>query len=233
MEELELFSRAWFSALLSIVFIDLLLAGDNAVVIGMAARNLPAHLQKKAVIFGTFGAVAVRIIGGVFAVVLLKVPYVALIGGLVLLWIAHRLLSEDGSNRHQGLAPAASMAGAIRTIVIADAVMGIDNVLAIAAAARGEAVLVALGVLISIPLVMWGSFMVVSLLKRWPWLVWAGGALLGYIAATLILHDPLLAAWSSGRDAMVSHAIYAAVALFFFGYGWLLHRRKAAAAGRG
>lgn len=229
MEEIELFSRAWFSALLSIIFIDLLLAGDNAMVIGMAARNLPERLQARAVIFGTFGAVAVRIIGGVFMVALLKIPYVALGGGLILLWIAHKLVSEDDQGRHQGVAAGASLFAAIRTIIIADAVMGIDNVVAIAAAARGEPVLVALGVIISIPLVMWGSFLVVSLLKRWPWLAWAGSALLGYIAVSLILHDPLLADWSSGDGRNLSLAIYAAAVLFFFAYGWWRHRRRAAA----
>ena len=231
MEGIELFSRAWFSALLSIILIDLLLAGDNAVVIGMAARNLPKRLQTKAVIFGTFGAVAVRIVGGVFAVALLRIPYIALVGGVILLWVAHKLVSEDEGSRHKGVAPATSMGGAIRTIIVADAVMGIDNVLAIAAAARGEPMLVALGVLISIPMVMWGSFLVVSLLKRWPWLVWAGSALLGYISAALILHDPVLADWSRGEGRLISHAICAATAAFFFAYGWWLNRRRPAASG--
>ncbi|MCY4325835.1 MAG: TerC family protein [Betaproteobacteria bacterium] len=230
---MELFSRVWFSALLSIVFIDLLLAGDNAVVIGMAASSLPERLQKKAVIFGTIGAVAVRVIGGVFAVYLLQIPYVALVGGLVLLWIAHKLVSDDGAAKHKGVAPAANLAGAIRTIVIADAAMGIDNVLAIAAAARGDASLVALGVLISIPMVMWGSFMVVSLLKRWPWLAWAGAALLGYIAVSLIIKDPLIADRFTDISIFVSYALYALAASFFFCYGWFNHRRRKDAAADG
>ncbi len=226
MTGIELFSQAWFSALLSIIIIDLLLAGDNAIVIALAARNLPQRVQTKAVVFGTFGAVAIRIVGGIFAVFLLQIPYVALVGGVLLLWIAHTLVAEDNAGKHEGVKPATSLAGAIRTIIIADAVMGLDNVVAIAAAAKGEVVLVALGVLISIPIVMWGSLFVLKLLQRWPWLTWAGSALLGYIAVTLIFSDPLLTEWAAGPGRTAALILTAVGTLAFFAEGWWLDRRR-------
>ena len=163
---MELFSPEFFSALLAIVVIDLVLAGDNAIVIAMAARNLPAHLQKKAIVWGAVGAIAVRSAMTLVVVYLLKIPGLMLIGGLLLVWIAYKLLTpakdEDGGHNNAST----SFWGAMKTIVIADAVMGLDNVLAVAGASHGSYILVVLGLLISIPIVIWGSTQILKLVDK-------------------------------------------------------------------
>ena len=148
---MELFSPEFFSALLAIIVIDLVLAGDNAIVIAMAARNLPAHLQKKAIIWGAVGAIAVRGAMTLLVVYLLNIPGLMLIGGLLLVWIAFRLLNPAEDGEEHGYAKT-TFWGAMKTIVIADAVMGLDNVLAVAGASHGSYVLVVLGLLIREPL---------------------------------------------------------------------------------
>lgn len=146
--------------------IDLVLAGDNAIVIAMAARNLPAHLQKKAIVWGAVGAIAVRSAMTLAVVYLLKIPGLMLIGGLLLVWIAYKLLApaKDESGSHGNAST--SFWGAMKTIVIADAVMGLDNVLAVAGASHGSYVLVVLGLLISVPIVIWGSTQILKLVER-------------------------------------------------------------------
>ena len=155
---MELFSPQFFSALLAIIVIDLVLAGDNAIVIALAARKLPQHLQMKAVVWGTVGAIAVRVAMTMIVVALLRVPGLMLAGGLLLVWIAYKLLvSDDGGHGDIGQAAKANVMGfwgAIRTIVIADAVMGLDNVLGVAGAAQGSFLLVVLRLLISIPIMV-------------------------------------------------------------------------------
>ncbi|TXK90456.1 YjbE family putative metal transport protein, partial [Parageobacillus sp. SY1] len=148
---MELFSMEFLSALLSIIIIDLVLAGDNAIVIGLAARNLPKHQQKKAVIWGTVGAVVIRALSTLFVVWLLKVPGLLLIGGILLVWIAYKLLVEEKGHDVEAVG---SLWEAIRTIIIADALMGLDNVLAVAGAAHGSFLLVILGLLISVPIMV-------------------------------------------------------------------------------
>mgnify|MGYP006289805645 CR=1 FL=1 len=164
---MEFLSTPWWLALASIILIDLVLAGDNAIVIGLAARNLPPDLQKRAIVWGTIGAIAVRAVMTVIGVWLLKIPGLLLVGGLGLVWIAYRLLIDtDAQEEH---APAAStMAGAMKTIIIADALMGIDNVLGIAGAAQGSFDLVVLGLLISVPIVILGSSVILKLVQRFP-----------------------------------------------------------------
>ena len=164
---MELFSAAWFSALLAIVLIDLVLAGDNAIVIALAARKLPLQLQTKAIIWGTVGAIVVRTVMTVGVVWLLKIPGLMLIGGLGLVWIAYKLLAPDsGGPSH---APTATtFMGAMKTIVIADALMGVDNVLGVAGAAKGNMDLVVIGLLISVPIVVFGSTLVLKLVERFP-----------------------------------------------------------------
>jgi YjbE family integral membrane protein len=165
---LELFSPEFFSALLAIIVIDLVLAGDNAIVIAMAARNLPPHLQKKAIIWGAVGAIAVRSAMTLAVVYLLQIPGLMLVGGLLLVWIAYKLLNpgKDGDEEHDHAST--SFWGAMKTIVIADAVMGLDNVLAVAGASHGSYLLVVLGLLISIPIVIWGSTQILKLVERYP-----------------------------------------------------------------
>ena len=153
---MELFSAEFFSALLAIIVIDLVLAGDNAIVIALAARNLPADLRKKAIIWGAVGAIAVRTAMTLVVVWLLKVPGLMLLGGVLLVWIAYKLLADNDGDGHD-VSAANSFWGAMKTIVVADAVMGLDNVLAVAGASHGSFMLVVIGLLISIPIVIWGS----------------------------------------------------------------------------
>ncbi|MDQ8736829.1 TerC family protein [Paenibacillus sp. LHD-38] len=184
---MELFSVEFFSALLTIVFIDLILAGDNAIVIGLAARNLPKDQQKKAVIWGTAGAVGIRIIATLLVVQLLNVPWLNLVGGLLLVWIAYKLLVQE--DPHDGIKSGNTLWQSIRTIIIADAAMGIDNVIAVAGAAHGDTLLVILGLIISVPVVVWGSTLFIKLINRFEWIVYVGSAVLAYTAAKMITHE--------------------------------------------
>ncbi len=188
---MELFSTPWWSALLAIILIDLVLAGDNAIVIALAARNLPPQLQKKAILWGTVGAIAVRTAMTLVVVWLLKVPGLMLIGGLGLLWIAYKLLVDTGGDEHDGPA-ATTFWGAMKTIVIADALMGIDNVLGVAGAANGNMTLVVLGLLISVPIVVYGSQIVLKLVERFPVIIQLGAAVLAFTAAKMIVSERLL-----------------------------------------
>ena len=197
---MELFSSPWWSALLAIVLIDLVLAGDNAIVIALASRNLPPHLQKKAIAWGTVGAIAVRSVMTVGVVWLLKIPGLMLLGGLGLLWIAYKLLADQGSKEHDG--PVASTFwGAMKTIVVADALMGIDNVLGVAGAAQGSFDLVVIGLLISVPIVVFGSTMVLKLVERFPIIIQIGAAVLAFTAAKMIASEQLLDPVFGGPDS--------------------------------
>ena len=188
---MELFSTPWWSALLAIILIDLVLAGDNAIVIALAARNLPQHLQKKAILWGTVGAIAVRSAMTLVVVWLLKIPGLMLLGGLGLVWIAYKLLADQGTNDHDS--PVAStFLGAMKTIVVADALMGVDNVLGVAGAAHGSMDLVIIGLLISVPIVVFGSQLVLKLVERFPIIIQIGAGVLAYTAAKMIISEPLL-----------------------------------------
>ena len=188
---MELFSAPWWSALLAIVLIDLVLAGDNAIVIALAARNLPSHLQKKAIVWGTFGAIAVRSLMTVGVVWLLKIPGLMLVGGLGLLWIAFRLLADTSHDEHSGPA-ATTFWGAMKVIIVADALMGVDNVLGVAGAAHGSMALVVIGLLVSVPIVVFGSSVVLKLVERFPIIITLGAGVLAYTAAKMIVGEPLL-----------------------------------------
>ena len=186
---MEMFSAPWWSALLAIILIDLVLAGDNAIVIALAARNLPAHLQRKAIIWGTVGAIAVRAVMTLVVVWLLKIPGLMLVGGIGLIWIAYRLIAPAGSDEHQGPS-ATTFVGAMKTIVIADALMGVDNVLGVAGAAHGSFDLVVIGLLISVPLIIFGSTLVLKVLLRYPLLVTFGAGLL------IVTSSPAVEVWA-------------------------------------
>lgn len=185
---MDLFSVDFWSALIMIVFIDLMLAGDNAIVIGMAARNLPKDQQKKAVIYGTAGAVIIRVIATLVVVRLLEVPWLHLIGGLLLIWIAYKLLVQE-EHHDENIKAGNTLGQSIRTIIIADAAMGIDNVLAVAGASHGSPVLVILGLLISIPVVVWGSTIFIRLIDKFSWIAYIGAGVLAYTAAKMITHE--------------------------------------------
>jgi YjbE family integral membrane protein len=189
----ELDIAQFLSALLAIVIIDIVLAGDNAIVIALAARTLPAHLQKRAIVWGAVGAIAVRSALTVVVVWLLKIPGLLLAGGLLLVWIAYRLLlPEDHQDEGHQVKGATTFWGAMRTIVIADAIMGLDNVLGVAGAAHGSYLLVVLGLLISVPIVIWGSTLVLRVVERFPALVYVGSGVLAFTAAKMISGEPIL-----------------------------------------
>lgn len=204
---MELFSAEFFSALLAIIVIDLVLAGDNAIVIAMAARNLPAHLQKKAVIWGAVGAIAVRSAMTLVVVWLLKIPGLLLVGGALLVWIAYGLLKPKDDDENHGEA-SSSFWGAMKTIIIADAVMGVDNVLAVAGASHGSYLLVVLGLLISIPIVIWGSTFILRLLERYQSIIYIGAAVLAFTAAKMMLSEPLIKDLPVFENSLFTYLIY-------------------------
>jgi YjbE family integral membrane protein len=185
---MELFSPAFFIALINIIFIDLILAGDNAIVIGMAAKKLPHGIQKKAILYGTAGAVVLRILATLVVVWLLKIPWLLAIGGAMLIFIAYKVLADEGN--HNEVEAKTSLWAAVRTIVIADAAMGLDNVIAVAGASRQHMVLVVLGLLISVPIVIWGSTLFIKLLELLPWISYVGAGVLAYTAAHMITMEP-------------------------------------------
>jgi YjbE family integral membrane protein len=219
---MEFLSAPWWSALLAIILIDLVLAGDNAIVIALAARNLPAHLKNKAIVWGTVGAIVVRSLMTVGVVWLLKVPGLMGLGGVALLWIAYKLIADEGGGDGHG--PAASTFwGAMRTIVIADALMGVDNVLGVAGAAHGAFDLVVLGLLISVPIVVFGSKVVLRLVESFPAIIQLGAAVLAFTAAKMIIGEPLL------DDVFDPHAFarWSTYAVCIFGVlaaGWFAGR---------
>jgi YjbE family integral membrane protein len=205
---MEFLSSAWWSALLAIILIDLVLAGDNAIVIALAARNLPPHLQKRAIIWGTVGAIAVRSAMTLIVVWLLKIPGLMLIGGLALLYIAYKLLADDPGTEDEHAPVASTFWGAMKTIVIADALMGIDNVLGVAGAAHGSFDLVVIGLLVSIPIVVFGSTIVLKLVERFPIIIQLGAAVLALTAAKMVASEPLVKAWFEAND-LVRYGMYA------------------------
>jgi YjbE family integral membrane protein len=221
---MDIFSVEFLSALLAIVIIDLVLAGDNAIVIALAARSLPATLQKKAIIWGTVGAIVVRAAMTLVVVWLLMVPGLRFLGGLALVWIAYKLLvpkpHEDASHDR----PIDNFWSAMKTIVVADALMGLDNVLAVAGAAKGSFLLVVLGLLISIPIVVWGSTLILKWVDRFPVIVYLGAGVLAWTAAQMMLHEPLLLPHLHERDLLKISAYLVVIAGVLLA-GFLAERR--------
>ena len=181
-------------ALGQIIVVNILLSGDNAVVIALAARSLPAHQQKQAIIWGSVAAIIMRVILTIVAVELLKYPYLKIVGGLLLFWIAVQLLEPEGDDG-DGIESSNNVMVAIRTILIADLVMSLDNVIGVAAAAKGDNVLVMLGLAISIPLIIFGSTTLLKVMDRYPVIITAGAALLGWVAGEMLITDPILVSW--------------------------------------
>jgi YjbE family integral membrane protein len=219
--EIQLFSWEFFAALGSIIILDLVLAGDNAVVIAMAANTLPQELRRKAIFIGTFGAVAIRFLMTLVAVWLLTIPCLQALGGLVLLPIAVKLLAPSGDHGTESVKTGSGLMSAIRTIIIADAAMGIDNVLAIAGAAQGHYVLVGLGLLISIPIVVFGSQLIGKILDRFPALLYAGAAILGWTSGTMLLHDAIVGnAIIAATDPVMTYVLPAVLAIIVCAIGY-------------
>ncbi len=207
---MEILSAQFFSALAAIVVIDLMLAGDNAIVIALAARNVPAHLQKRAIAWGTVGAIVVRSLMTLVVVWLLQIPGLLFVGGALLVWIAYKLLlPEDAVDTGRGASEGPTgFWRAMRTIVIADAVMGLDNVLAVAGAAHGNYVLVVLGLLISVPIVVWGSGLLLRWVERFPAIVYFGAGVLAFTAVKMMLSEPFV------KSVMEGHGWYLAALLY-------------------
>ena len=222
-------STEFLSALLAIVVIDLVLAGDNAIVIALAARNLPADLQKRAIIWGTIGAIVVRSLMTLAVVWLLKIPGLMLAGGALLVWIAYKLLADDGGDEAGHGAGATTFFGAMKTIVIADAVMGLDNVLAVAGAAQGSYLLVVLGLLISIPIVIWGSTLILKWVERYPAIVYLGAGVLAWTAAKMMTSEPIVQS-TLEQHAWIAPLAFIAVIGGVLGGGWLSQRNRTTAA---
>ncbi|MCP3761040.1 TerC family protein [Domibacillus sp. A3M-37] len=179
----------FLTALLAIIMIDLVLAGDNAILIGLAARKLPKEQQKKVIFWGAVGAIIIRMIATLLVVYLLEIPGLRLVGGILLIWIAYKLLVEE--EEHEVTA-ADSLWGAIKTIIIADALMGLDNVLAVAGASHGNFLLVMIGLLVSIPIVMWGSTIILKMIERYPIIITIGAGILGWTASKMIVGEPFM-----------------------------------------
>ena len=221
----EILTTGFLSALLAIIMIDLVLAGDNAIVIALAARNLPAQVRTKAVVWGTAGAIAVRTVMTLIVVWLLNIPGLMLAGGLALVWIAYKLLADHDSGEKE-VSAANSFWGAMKTIIVADAVMGLDNVLAVAGAAHGSFLLVVIGLLISVPIMIGGSQLILKFIERYPSIVYIGGAILAWTAATMISHEPLLKEFMAANP-WVSTLLHIAIVGGVLGGGYLANVAEA------
>jgi YjbE family integral membrane protein len=217
---------------LQIIWLDLLLAGDNAVMIALAVRSLPAREQRLGRIWGTVGAAALRVLFLAIASWILNVPLLKAAGGLVLLWIAWKLLAPQAAHAHGGHPDrphsGKSLGEAVRIIVIADVSMSIDNVFAVAGAAHGDLRMAALGVAISIPMIVWGSNLLGRLMGAHPWVVWLGGGVLGWVAGALILEDRRVVEWTGGQAHSEPHPLQIALAVGCTLFGWWGHRVRRA-----
>ncbi len=223
----EVVHLAFWTSVLQIIVIDILLGGDNAIVIALACRRLPEAQRNQGIFWGVVGAILLRIVLIFFALQLLAIPFLKVVGGALLLWIGIKLLQpqdEDGKGEIEG---STHLFGAIRTIIVADAVMSLDNVIAVAAAAKGDLMLVIFGILVSIPIVVWGSKFVLRLMDRFPVVITFGGALLGWIAGEMLHGDAVLRPHLEAYPAWLKYAMAAAGAAFVVVVGSWLAKRKA------
>jgi YjbE family integral membrane protein len=226
---LQFLTTLHWGAVLQIIIIDILLGGDNAVVIALACRRLPPAQRMQGVLWGTAGAIFLRVVLIAFAVVLLDVPFLKFAGGLLLLWIGVRLIAP-AHDVHENIKPADKLIAAIKTIIVADAVMSLDNVIAIAGAAESadpqhRGALVVFGLIVSIPLIVWGSTLVLKLLDRYPVIVTLGAALLGWIAGSLIINDPAGNRWPLLDTPAAEYGARVGGALFVVLLGYWAKRR--------
>lgn len=227
----EFLTAHFWLAVGQIIMIDILLGGDNAVVIALACRQLPAHLRLKGILWGTAGAIVLRVILIAFALTLLQVPYLKLVGAALLLWIGVKLLAPPDEDGHSNIVGSDKLWAAVKTVIVADLVMSIDNVIAIAGAATGaggahQMPLVIFGLLVSIPIIIWGSQLVLKLMDRFPLIITVGGMLLGWIAGTMAHSDPAVREWLP-QTAVWNYGLGATGALAVLLLGLLLKRRVA------
>jgi YjbE family integral membrane protein len=209
--EMWVLDSAFLLAVAQIIMIDILLGGDNAVVIALACRRLPENLRAKGIFWGVVGAIAVRIVLIFFALQLLALPFLKLVGAALLLWIGIKLLVPEDEDGHASMAASDNLLGAVRTVIVADVVMSMDNVIAVAGAAKGDLTLVVFGILISVPIIVWGSRFVMKLMDRFPVVITLGGALLGWIAGEMAVSD--IAIGNYFGDGLPGWTKYAAGAL--------------------
>ena len=217
-----------------IILIDILLGGDNAVVIALACRSLPPQQRTKGILWGTAGAIILRVILIAFALTLLQVPYLKLVGAILLVWIGVKLLTPEEEDEHSNIKGSDKLWGAVKTVIVADLVMSVDNVIAIAGAAQGageqhQMALVIFGLLVSIPIIVWGSQLVLKLMDRFPMIITLGGMLLGWIAGTMAHTDPALVSYLP-QDKVWHYGLGIAGALLVLALGKLAQRKKAPAA---
>lgn len=222
--EIDFTSAAFWIAVAQIILIDIVLSGDNAVVIALACRNLAPEQRKKGIFWGVAGAVGLRVVLTVFAALVMNQPWLKFIGGLLLLWIAVKLMLPEDEEGHD-IAPSAHLWGAVKTIIVADFVMSLDNVIGVAGAAHGNLALLLFGLAVSIPLIVWSSQLILHWMERFPVIVLFGAGLLGYVAGQMIFSDPgvravlpVLPAWSASVAGGVG-------ALLVVGLGRWLERR--------
>jgi len=225
----EFMTASFWLAVGQIIMIDVLLGGDNAVVIALACRNLPAKQRTQGIIYGTAGAIVLRVILIAFALALLAVPYLKIVGAILLLWIGVKLLQPEEEGDHH-ISSSDKLWGAVKTVIIADLVMSVDNVLAIAGAAQGagqqhQLPLVIFGLLVSIPIIVWGSQIVLKLMARFPVVITLGAMLLGWIAGQMAYTDPAVKAYLP-EGGVWSYVVAAVGALFVLLVGKLLQGRK-------
>jgi YjbE family integral membrane protein len=205
----DLSSSLFWIAVLQIIAIDIMLGGDNAVVIALACRKLPVEQRNKGIFWGVVGAIGLRVVMIFFALQLLAVPYLKIVGGLLLFWIGIKLMMPEHEDEHDNIDGGTTLMAAIKTIVVADAVMSLDNVIAVAGASHGSMVLVTFGILVSIPIVVWGSKLVLTLMDRFPIVITLGAALLGWIAGGMLLTDQATPE-SISKGIPYAHYVFAA-----------------------
>ena len=226
---MEFGSPQFWVAALEIIVINILLSGDNAVVIALACRNLPKAQRKLGIFWGVVGAVVLRVILTFFAVQLLLLPYVQLVGAALLLWIGIKLVAEDEGDGPE-IAASDRLMSAVKTVIIADLVMSLDNVIGVAAAAKGSLLLLIFGLVISIPLVVVGAQLIMKLIERMPWLVIAGGGLLGYIAGEIAVSDTAVKPWIDEHAPSLHYIAPAAGILIVVAVGvWLMRKNRSEA----
>jgi YjbE family integral membrane protein len=225
--ELDLTSAVFWIAVGQIILIDIVLSGDNAVVIALACRNLSPEQRKAGIFWGVAGAVSLRVVLTVFAALVMNLPWLKLVGGLLLIWIAVKLMLPEDEDGHD-IESSSNLWGAVKTIVIADFVMSLDNVIAVAGAAHGSLALLLFGLAVSIPLIVWSSQMILHWMERFPSIVLLGAALLGYVAGQMIFSDPGVVALVAPLPEWAVKVAGVVGALFVVGIGRWLERRMLA-----
>jgi YjbE family integral membrane protein len=216
----------WVFDMVKIVLINLVLSGDNAVVIAMASRNLPSSLQRLAIFWGAVGAIVLRVILTIVAFKLLSIPFLMAAGALLLLWVAVDLLVDRQSMDHKEIKAPNLLLNVVMIIMLADFIMSLDNVIAIAAVAQGNLLLIVLGLLFSIPVIIWGSHFILKLLERYPLFLYLGSSILAYTAGEMILNDPKVSPWITGLWPFPDALIPAILALLVIGVGYVSKRSK-------